>query len=42
MKKFLKILVLLIVIGFIAFLGIHYFVSGGDLPLALCSNCHGS
>jgi len=29
MKKFLKSLVLVIVIRFIAFVGIHYFVSGG-------------
>ena len=40
MKKFLKILVLVIVIGLIAFLGIHFVVSGGELPLQLCSNCH--
>jgi len=42
MKKFIKILVLVIIIGFIAFLGIHYAISGGELPLQLCANCHGS
>jgi hypothetical protein len=41
MKKILKIIVLVIVIGIIGFLGIHYFFSG-ELPLQLCTNCHGT
>jgi hypothetical protein len=41
MRKFLKILILVIVVAFIAFLGIHYLFSG-QFPLQLCTNCHGT
>lgn len=42
MKEVIKILVLAIIVGFIVFLGIHFAVSGGELPLQLCSNGHGT
>ena len=40
--KALLVVIIIAVIGFVAFLGIHFYVSGGQLPLQLCSNCHGS
>jgi len=43
MKKITKIIlgvVVIIVISFAAFLGVHYFLSGGQLPLQSCITCH--
>jgi len=38
--KIIGILVVIIVLGFVAFLGLHLYFSGGQLPLQLCSDCH--
>jgi len=42
LTKILTIVIVIAVLAVVAFLGIHYFVSGGQLPLQLCTNCHGA
>ena len=42
LTKIIGILVVIIVLGVVAFLGLHYFLSGGQLPLQSCANCHGA
>ena len=42
-KKIRKVVlgvVVIIVISLAAFLGLHYFLSGGQLPLQPCWTCH--
>ncbi len=43
MKKVTKIvlvLVIAVVVVLIGLLGIHFYISGGQLPLQSCYNCH--
>jgi hypothetical protein len=41
MNRFLKVLIIVVIV-IVAFVGVHFFVSGGQLPLGWCTNCHTS